>query len=521
MIISPTQGVIIAYGPSASPREKIETNTALRQGFGDDIQPPPLSTWSDVAALNLRNLLNQEPQQQFGGQTAGPKLRYIFCLNADGSAMQRIVQGVFDEYNKVRAKGQTPAGFGRWPQYLHVTADSPAGQMIVASEIGLRVSKLLYENKEWLGTKQVKGIAMFRDDGERSGTAFMFEIMDVVQPKRDTGEVVKRERGPNHHTRGAKAQQPSTRAKGSFNLELQSSTAARAKSLLLHHHLLSSTGELESDFTDPRDLAAYGWSCTRSKTVDSFSSTGQVPLRSAIKSLGLSQEGARPKGQTKEASGKTIQPDVAKGQNHAVECIHDRKAKLGDQIYEPTNAKYNMVINPTEGLIIAYGRRDSPKYMLATNPKLRKKYGPDTQPTPLGTWSDVVGLNLRELAGNSTDNRKQITGKLNLTYVFHIDADFAPMPAVVKQALRNADPAKFGRWSRRLKLKAGSRAGQTIVGSTVGLSVSMLLISHKEWFGVQRVKSVTIFDDDHKTQPRLAFLFEIENVDQPRTGPVD
>ncbi|KAK3677516.1 hypothetical protein LTR78_002366 [Recurvomyces mirabilis] len=149
------------------------------------------------------------------------------------------------------------------------------------------------------------------------------------------------------------------------------------------------------------------------------------------------------------------------------------------------------------------------------------KYGPKTKLTPLGVWSDIVGLNLHDLAGNSTDNKNQTTGKLKLTYIFRIDADFAPMPAIVKQALKNAKPAKFGRWSSRLNFKADSRAGRTIVGSTVGLSVSMLLISHKEWFGVKRVKIVTMFNDDHRTQPRVAFLFEVESVDQPMTGPVD
>ena len=137
--------------------------------------------------------------------------------------------------------------------------------------------------------------------------------------------------------RGPPTQHPPFRTyqeAGAFNLELQESNVQHATSNLQQKSLLASNQQVSSRFADVRQLGWNGWTCKFSITVQSLSSTGAIPIRSAIQGLRLSEAFAPRRGGVIIPRSKgTVVFGAPTAQNYAIERTHDCKVKVDWQKY--------------------------------------------------------------------------------------------------------------------------------------------------------------------------------------------
>ncbi|KAK4992137.1 hypothetical protein LTR50_001315 [Elasticomyces elasticus] len=259
-------------------------------------------------------------------------------------------------------------------------------------------------------------------------------------------------------------------------------------------------GYTQSTWTFP-DLDKYGWQYTdASYMLPGFEATGSLPIEPTLQALGIDTG---------------VAPD---GKNHVSFWSHEKERTVGDGTgdvtYKPNDAYYQQTLNPTQGLIIAWGVY-GPAYQ---GPRLSPP-NPGPYP-PFSRLSDITAVVWREGA------RAAGTDPRNFKYYISPQIVNGRSKDVIRRALTDAgvptDPPPA--WpGHRWTTDADSAAA--ILASPNGAALAWLLIQHKATLGVKTITAVTVFRDEGATSKNADWaaqqpyvLFEIGAVDIPSGG---
>ncbi|KAH8731830.1 hypothetical protein GQ44DRAFT_603811 [Phaeosphaeriaceae sp. PMI808] len=164
--------------------------------------------------------------------------------------------------------------------------------------------------------------------------------------------------------------------------------------------------------------------------------------------------------------------------------VHDKPTTHGGQVYKPTRALFQTIIDRENGVLIvqqAFG----PAYKV----KQRRK-GPQILPE-LKNWSDIAFLQWMDPQFEGQPN--------NLQAVVHIIIENPSTTAIINHVLKihREQTDKHDEWIPApdgLTWSIDSEEGKAFLGSPNGRGTGWLLGQHKEQLGWKAVDSVTLFE---------------------------
>ncbi|KAK4560921.1 hypothetical protein LTR86_004876 [Recurvomyces mirabilis] len=179
IVYNPCEGALIT-DDIVSPAEAI----AEAGSGGGDHRVPPLEAWHDVIFLSMQEMCTD---QCAGNDKCDiSKLRYIFQTKFESKAMIKIFNHILQpgaDDNRGVTNNQQPSMPPRWSirphQRITLGSGSAGFHTVIGSPLGSEVAMLLVTHKEQLGSKRIKRITLFREDGHMAGPALLYEIEDL------------------------------------------------------------------------------------------------------------------------------------------------------------------------------------------------------------------------------------------------------------------------------------------------------------------------------------------------------
>ncbi|KAF2243987.1 hypothetical protein BU26DRAFT_569871 [Trematosphaeria pertusa] len=226
----------------------------------------------------------------------------------------------------------------------------------------------------------------------------------------------------------------------------------------------------ESEFVAfPDDLEKWGYSFTEWDNHYDFDVS--VPLRKALEGLGVSSK-------TK----------LEGGPNRAYLWDHENEKSIRGTLYRPTRARFLMVINPRDGVILSLSSY-APWHMA------QQQVPPVTVLPKLKAYSDITFL--QWYGSHGSDNREAAQ---NIKFVFQTPIENADTKAIITQALFKAGK-ELRPWPG-VTFSMHTDEGKALLGSPNGAGVAFMLIQHQQQLGRKTIARVTVFQDDGAKQPR-------------------
>ncbi|KAF2013589.1 hypothetical protein BU24DRAFT_464355 [Aaosphaeria arxii CBS 175.79] len=258
--------------------------------------------------------------------------------------------------------------------------------------------------------------------------------------------------------------------KGSLLLKQMHGTDSVAGALLE-----TPSDTVQSTFVNYSDLKTWGYNY--GDFMECFDFEKSVPIKRALEGINVSDK--------KASEG---------GNNYASVWEHEFNYDIDGKTYPITGGRFDMILNPMDGVIVAWGSF-SPAHRGA------KQNPPVTILPALKLWSDIVFLEWQ--------NFKK---PRNLRYVFRYSIKNKNACSIISRALESANQV-LQKWPG-VTFDMSTREGRAILGSPNGAGVAFLLSQHKEQLGNKTITKVVVFQDegDAKSRPP-SLLFYVDDTE--------